>query len=174
VDDLSSAHVYLRLPESISLETIPEATLEDAAQLVKANSIQGCKMSRVDIVFTPASNLRKSASMDVGQVGFHNQSLVKRRVVEKSNDIVNRLNRTKLDRQPDLAAERQAWDREQRSKAKAELQARAREEKDAKNEQQRQQELKAYTAVLTKDALEETKARQQQYISVEDYEDDFM
>ena len=45
VDKLSSAHVYLRLPESIaSWEAIPEALLVDCAQLVKANSIEGAKV----------------------------------------------------------------------------------------------------------------------------------
>ena len=40
VDKLSSAHVYLRLPESItSWDAIPDALLVDCAQLVKANSI---------------------------------------------------------------------------------------------------------------------------------------
>lgn len=41
MDNLSSAHVYLRLPEGGSITGIPEETLEDCAQLVKANSIQG-------------------------------------------------------------------------------------------------------------------------------------
>ncbi len=41
VDNLSSAHVYLRLPEGVTIEEIPEDTLEDCAQLVKQNSIQG-------------------------------------------------------------------------------------------------------------------------------------
>lgn len=42
VDKLSSAHVYLRLPESIpSWDAIPEPLLVDCAQLVKANSIEG-------------------------------------------------------------------------------------------------------------------------------------
>jgi hypothetical protein len=42
VDKLSSAHVYLRLSESIpSWDAIPEALLVDCAQLVKANSIEG-------------------------------------------------------------------------------------------------------------------------------------
>ena len=41
VDALSSAHVYLRLPEGMSIDDIPADTLEDAAQLTKANSIQG-------------------------------------------------------------------------------------------------------------------------------------
>jgi hypothetical protein len=38
---MSSAHVYLRLPEGSGLDDIPADTLEDCAQLVKQNSIQG-------------------------------------------------------------------------------------------------------------------------------------
>lgn len=34
------AHVYLRLPEGKKMDDIPPDTLEDACQLVKANSIQ--------------------------------------------------------------------------------------------------------------------------------------
>ena len=35
---------------------------------VKQNSIQGCKLNNVSIVYTPWANLRKTASMEVGQV----------------------------------------------------------------------------------------------------------
>ena len=112
MDDLSSAHVYLRLPQAspyipcmhapggvhapqsssrssgavlsktarlktgavvkplqgVSWDAIPEETLEDCAQLVKANSIQGNKMDSVGVVYTPVSNLKKTQSMEVGQV----------------------------------------------------------------------------------------------------------
>lgn len=68
VDNLSSAHVYLRLPSGATVEDIPPETLEDCAQLVKANSIQGSKQTSVDIVYTMWSNLRKTAAMEVGQV----------------------------------------------------------------------------------------------------------
>jgi predicted ribosome quality control (RQC) complex YloA/Tae2 family protein len=68
VDDLSSAHVYLRLPQGASWEAIPEDALEDCAQLVKANSIQGNKADNLSVVYTPVSNLRKTQSMEVGQV----------------------------------------------------------------------------------------------------------
>ena len=67
VDYLSSAHVYLRLPVGRSIDDIPADTLEDCAQLVKANSIQGNKAASVDVVYTPWANLRKTASMEVGQ-----------------------------------------------------------------------------------------------------------
>ncbi|KAG2009789.1 Coiled-coil domain-containing protein 25 [Coprinopsis cinerea AmutBmut pab1-1] len=41
VDKLSSAHVYLRMPEGMTWEAIPQALLIDCGQLVKANSIEG-------------------------------------------------------------------------------------------------------------------------------------
>jgi hypothetical protein len=44
VDKLSSAHVYLRMPDGMSWDNIPEAALVDCAQLVKANSIEGLSM----------------------------------------------------------------------------------------------------------------------------------
>ena len=44
VDDLSSAHVYLRLKPGETMDDISEAALLDCASLVKANSIAGCKV----------------------------------------------------------------------------------------------------------------------------------
>jgi NFACT protein RNA binding domain len=59
VDDLSSAHVYLRLlpqseestdagavsqPKEVTLDDIPPDVLLDCCSLVKANSIVGCKV----------------------------------------------------------------------------------------------------------------------------------
>jgi len=41
VDKLSSAHVYLRMHKGQTMEMISPELLEDCAQLVKANSIQG-------------------------------------------------------------------------------------------------------------------------------------
>jgi hypothetical protein len=68
VDDLSSAHVYLRRPKGKGLQDIPLDTLQDCCQLVKANSIQGNKVDNLSIVYTPVSNLKKTASMEIGQV----------------------------------------------------------------------------------------------------------
>ena len=47
VDDLSSAHVYLRMKPGMTLDDIGEDLLLDCAALVKANSIQGCKVRGV-------------------------------------------------------------------------------------------------------------------------------
>lgn len=41
VDDVSSAHVYLRLLKGFTIDNIPANVVEDCAQLVKANSISG-------------------------------------------------------------------------------------------------------------------------------------
>ena len=49
---------------------IPADVLEDVAQLTKANSIKGCKMTNINIVYTMHSNLRKTAGMATGQVAF--------------------------------------------------------------------------------------------------------
>eukprot|EP00878_Enallax_costatus_P022285 GHUV01023630.1.p1 GENE.GHUV01023630.1~~GHUV01023630.1.p1 ORF type:complete len:201 (+),score=28.94 GHUV01023630.1:190-792(+) len=149
VDDMSSAHVYLRLPEGATLDDIPVNTLEDCAQLVKQNSIQGCKSNDVTIVYTPWSNLKKTASMDVGQVGFHDEKLRRyTKVARKNNDILNRLEKTKRERQPDLKAEKETYESLFRGKKRAEERAARAAEKAAKEEQKRADELRSYKGLM--------------------------
>uniref|UniRef100_A0AAZ3P010 Coiled-coil domain-containing protein 25 n=1 Tax=Oncorhynchus tshawytscha TaxID=74940 RepID=A0AAZ3P010_ONCTS len=94
VDKLSSAHVYLRMPKGLTIEDIPKEVLIDCVQLVKNNSIQGNTLS---------------GDMDVGQIGFHRHKEIKIVAVErKMNEIVNRLEKTKDKRYPDLAAEKES------------------------------------------------------------------
>ncbi|XP_017590309.1 PREDICTED: coiled-coil domain-containing protein 25, partial [Corvus brachyrhynchos] len=64
-------------PQGQTMDDIPKEVLSDCAHLVKANSIQGCKLSSVTVVYTPWSNLRKTPDMDVGQIGFHRQKDVR-------------------------------------------------------------------------------------------------
>jgi hypothetical protein len=47
VDDLSSAHVYLRMKPGMGMDDVNEDLLLQCSSLVKANSIAGCKVSRV-------------------------------------------------------------------------------------------------------------------------------
>lgn len=56
--ELSSAHVYLRMPEGMEWTAIPDALLEDCSQLVKANSIEGNKKNNVTIIYTPHANVK--------------------------------------------------------------------------------------------------------------------
>lgn len=107
VDKLSSAHVYLRLQPGQDWENIDQSLLDDCAQLVKANSIEGNKKNDITIIYTPWNNLKKTGGMETGQVTFHSHKKVKRVYIEKrANDIVNRLNKTKVESYPDLAQEK--------------------------------------------------------------------
>jgi predicted ribosome quality control (RQC) complex YloA/Tae2 family protein len=70
VDSLSSAHVYVRLNAGEDWRSMPKELVHEMCQLVKDNSIEGCKKEKVDIVYTPCHNLKKTQSMDVGQVSY--------------------------------------------------------------------------------------------------------
>jgi hypothetical protein len=99
VDKLSSAHVYLRLPPEIDFESVPMELVHECAQLCKLNSIEGCKLNNVPIVYTPWANLKKTGEMKTGQVGFHNRAAVRSVTIERRvNEIVNRLNKTKVEK----------------------------------------------------------------------------
>jgi hypothetical protein len=61
--------------------------------------------------------------MATGQIGFHRQKQVKKVLIEKRvNEIINRLNKTKVEKFPDLAAEKAEFEKEERRKEKAALQ----------------------------------------------------
>ncbi len=42
--------VYLRMPEGMEWDTIPDDILEECSQLVKANSIEGVKKADLTVV----------------------------------------------------------------------------------------------------------------------------
>ncbi|KAK0939057.1 Coiled-coil domain-containing protein 25 [Friedmanniomyces endolithicus] len=141
VDNLSSAHIYLRLPPPHSPDqwkNIPEELLTDCAQLTKANSIEGNKKDNVTVIYTPWSNLKKSGSMATGQVGFKDQKMVRRVYVEKrENAIVNRLNKTKVEKYPDLRQEKA--DREKEERRKERISAQEKKKDDARLAEERAQ-----------------------------------
>ncbi len=49
VDNISSAHVYLRLNKNERVEDVATSLIHECAQLVKANSIEGCKLKEVTV-----------------------------------------------------------------------------------------------------------------------------
>ncbi|NXR31996.1 CCD25 protein, partial [Zosterops hypoxanthus] len=144
VDKLSSAHVYLRLHKGQTMDDIPKEVLSDCAHLVKANSIQGCKLSSVTVVYTPWSNLRKTPDMDVGQIGFHRQKDVRTLTVEqrRPSEQLRRLERTRVERFPDLAAERECRDREERGRRRQQLQEQKKAEKEELRKKKELEELR--------------------------------
>uniref|UniRef100_A0A8C6Z7X3 Coiled-coil domain-containing protein 25 n=1 Tax=Nothoprocta perdicaria TaxID=30464 RepID=A0A8C6Z7X3_NOTPE len=137
------------LSQGQTVDDIPKEVLIDCAHLVKANSIQGCKMNNVNVVYTPWTNLKKTADMDVGQIGFHRQKDVKMLTVEKKvNEILNRLEKTKVERFPDLAAEKEARDREERNEKKAQIQEMKRKEKEEMKKKKELEELRSYSSLM--------------------------
>mmetsp|Transcript_68393 Transcript_68393/g.189424 ORF Transcript_68393/g.189424 Transcript_68393/m.189424 type:complete len:227 (+) Transcript_68393:44-724(+) len=135
VEDMSSAHVYLRLKKGEKWPDVPEEAKEDCAQLVKANSIEGCKKKSVEIVYTPWANLKKTESMAVGQIGFHNEKDALHFTIEKDKEIVKRLVKTKVERlDEDLAAlkaERDEGERAERRAAAKEYKAKKKAEQES-------------------------------------------
>ncbi|KAL2543845.1 hypothetical protein Fot_13148 [Forsythia ovata] len=175
VDKMSSAHVYLRLRKGQTIDDIPEGVLEDCAQLVKANSIQGNKVNNVDIVYTPWQNLKKTASMDVGQVGFYNQKMVRTvRVEKRINEIVNRLNRTKVERTPDLKAEREAVNAAERAVKKQHLREKKRKEELERLEKEKQADLRSYKNLMVAEKMTSNKDIASTKKSLQELEEDFM
>ena len=103
VEDLSSAHVYLRLKEPVeSIDDISDEIIQECAQLTKANSIAGCKKASCGINYTWAKNLKKTIGMEVGAVTFHSHKAVKRISIDKDKDIVKRIMKTKSEDFPNL------------------------------------------------------------------------
>ncbi|MBA0719478.1 hypothetical protein Golax_007155 [Gossypium laxum] len=189
VDKMSSAHVYLRLQKGQTIDDISEGLLEDCAQLVKANSIQaallmfcfncytrlGNKVNNIDVVYTPWSNLKKTPSMDVGQVGFHNSKMVRTLRVEKRiNEIVNRLNRTKVERTPDLKAEREAVNAAERAERKQHMREKKRHEELERLEKERQAEIRSYKGLMVSEKMTSNKQIAETSKSLQELEEDFM
>ncbi|KAF8369303.1 hypothetical protein HHK36_032687 [Tetracentron sinense] len=190
VDKMSSAHVYVRLNKGQTIDDISEGLLEDCAQLVKANSIQGKfhaggtslqklykgnKVNNIDVVYTPWYNLKKTPSMDVGQVGFHNPKMVRTvRVEKRINDIVNRLNKTKVERKPDLKAERESVNAAERAERKLQLRDKKRREEMERLEKEKQAEMRSYKGLMVSDKMTSNKQIASANKSLQELEEDFM
>ena len=165
--------------------------MADLAQLTKANSIEGNKKDNVTVIYTPWSNLKKDGAMAVGQVGFKDPRKVRRVLVpQRENPIVNRLNKTKVEKKPDLKQEKDDHLKEIRRKDQAAQLARvcyptastSRAQADTfsqrKEEQKQALEWKqkkyakdhAYDELFTEDNMEGSSNQNRS----EDWEDDFM
>ncbi|KAJ5602160.1 coiled-coil domain-containing protein 25 [Penicillium lagena] len=191
VDNLSSAHVYVRLRDGETWDNIPEPLLEDCAQLTKANSIEGQssstnmgtseglisgtgnKKDNITIIYTPWSNLKKDGSMATGQVSFHNPKLVKKVLVRvRENPIVNRLNKTRVEKFPDLRAEKEEWlkkKQHEERKIREEQKARDKQEK-REREQLKWQKDHAYDDMFSEENMEASSNQDRDA----DFLDDFM
>merc|ERR1719310_22869 len=115
-----------------AVDSVPEKVMKEMCQLVKNNSIEGCKEPSCDIVYTPWLNLKKEDRMDVGQVGFKDESfrlLVK--AVEKDKEIVKRLEKTQKEEYPfDFRGAKERRDAEERRTRKLANEAKKAAEKE--------------------------------------------
>ncbi|KAI5285714.1 hypothetical protein KEM54_000355 [Ascosphaera aggregata] len=167
------AHIYLRLRKGETWDNIPEALLKDCAQLTKANSIEGNKKDNITIIYTPWSNLRKTGDMATGQVSFHNHKLVKKVFVQtRENPIVNRLNKTKVEKYPDLAAEKEEYLAQIRREDRKKREERRNEEKRLKKEYEelKWQKTHAYDSFMSEDLINQSSNENRSA----DWEEDFM
>ncbi|GAA5998579.1 hypothetical protein JCM5350_000717 [Sporobolomyces pararoseus] len=177
VDKLSSPHVYLKLPSTIEWESIPQELANDVGQLVKAGSISGNKVA-CTIIYTPATNLKKDGSYATGSVSFKNDRKVKRfHIPERINAVVNRLGKTKVEKQVD-----HEYEKIEREKLEAkEKRMIANEQKNNElriaRERKAEAEARSYTNLHGKEGTDEWE--DEQWIAKQkegdfDPEDDFM
>lgn len=145
---------------------------DSTAKWTRSLSDTGNKKDNVTVIYTPWSNLKKDASMATGQVSFHDPKLVKKlHVAVRENAIVNRLNKTKSEKFPDLRAEKEADLKEKRKVERIQREqqkAKDREEK-AEREALRYQKDHAYDDLMREENMTSNQDREADF-----YDDDFM
>jgi NFACT protein RNA binding domain len=175
VDDLSSAHVYLRMRDGMSLDDLTEDLLTDCAALVKANSIAGCKLNNVYVVYTRWKNLKKTSDMVDGQVGFHRPDNVRRLNIEKNTPIVKLLEKSRQELHPDLHEQQQQRLREEQQQKKAHFKQLAKEKEKQKQANMAAKEARSYDRLMQPDKM--TRASEMNATvdatAAEAYEEDF-
>ncbi|KAJ3388596.1 Coiled-coil domain-containing protein 25 [Lobulomyces angularis] len=150
VDKLSSAHVYLRMKKGQTWDNLPEALINDLAQLTKANSIEGNKKDNVTIIYTPWSNLKKTAGMETGQVK-------KVLVPARENAIINRLNKTKNEEYPDLQMQKVNHLKKKRAEERSVEKSKNEKFNRDYEEQKRLEDLITYKNVLLENEMKSNK-----------------
>jgi hypothetical protein len=148
VDDMSSAHVYLRLRKNQRLEDVSEDAIMECAQLVKANSIEGCKKADVRVIYTRWRNLKKTHDMEVGAIGFHDKSKIKGLRVERDRDAVKKIEKTKTISFPNLELLQEERAREFREEKKAARRGELQLEKEVAKEREVQKRQQSYADFL--------------------------
>ncbi|KAI9601668.1 hypothetical protein H4Q26_001501 [Puccinia striiformis f. sp. tritici PST-130] len=146
------------------MEAIPEALLQDCAQLVKANSI-----------VTPASNLKKTGDMATGQVSFHSDKIVKRvHVSTRVNGIINRLNKTKIEKTiVDLEQEKIEHEKELNRLKRSIAAQRAKEEQEVQAQRKAELEARSYDKLFAQLDTEDYRDKGEK-VEGFDSDDDFM
>lgn len=115
----------------------------------------------------------KNASMATGQVSFHDPKLTKKILVSaRQNPVINRLNKTRVERFPDLASEK---DEDLKQKRKVERLAREEQKNQDRQEKRRREEKRwqkdhAYDELMNEDDITASSNQDRD----PDFLDDFM
>ncbi|KAF8400799.1 hypothetical protein HHK36_014101 [Tetracentron sinense] len=96
------------------------------------------------------------------------------RVEKRVNEIVNRLNKTKVERKPDLKAEREAVNAAERAVRKLQLRDKKRREEMERLEKEKQAEIRSYKGLMISDKMTSNKQIASTNKSLQELEDDFM
>lgn len=114
--------------------------------------------------------------MEVGAIGYHDRSKVKRVKVEKNPELIKQLNRTKEEAHPDLAALQMARAREFQMEQKEQKRNQAQLEKEARRLQEEQARQRSYADVMTADNMRSNKEMPSSAdtSAAREYEEDFM
>jgi len=173
VDKLSSAHVYVRCPTKMTFDEIPPEVVEEACQIVKNNSISGCKLADCMIVYTPWANLHKRGDMDTGTIGFHSEKERYRVRVEKNKKLVKAMEKTRYEEEVDYQKSREKRDRKEiRRQKKKNKERRNKKKADRKAKAEAKTQMHYEDGVF--DDIIQTSNRDMKNMTAEDYEDSFM
>lgn len=155
VDKHSSAHVYVRMPPGKGMSDLSPEMVEECCQLTKQNSIEGCKLNGIRIVYTPWSNLHKTGDMVVGQVGFHDEKLRRYHTVQtKNRELLNKLEKTKVEKNDvDFRKLREERDAAERAQQRAENAAKLKKEKEEQEEKRKEAEMRSYTGMFVENKM---------------------
>lgn len=180
VENLSSAHVYLRMNKGQVLDDISTTTIEEMATLTKANSIEGCKKHEVYVTYTKWKNLNKTSDMEVGAIGFKDSKRCRRVKAFKNNSIVNALNRSKKEEYPDLHSLQMERAREFQQELKKQRKEQFEAEAAVKKEREAAKKLQGYGGVGEIEGLFDDPSKMKTLdgtvdeTAAKDFEDDFM
>jgi hypothetical protein len=115
----------------------------------------------------------KDGSMTTGQVSFHNQKTVRKVFVkQRENPIVNRLNKTRVEKFPDLRAEKDEFlKKEQKAERKVREEQKTREKLEKRErEQLKWQKEHAYDDLMSEENMQASSNQDRD----PDFLDDFM
>ncbi|KAH9445235.1 hypothetical protein Pst134EA_031557 [Puccinia striiformis f. sp. tritici] len=136
---------------------------------------EGNKRDNLTIIFTPASNLKKTGDMATGQVSFHSDKIVKRvHVSTRVNGIINRLNKTKIEKTiVDLEQEKIEHEKELNRLKRSIAAQRAKEEQEVQAQRKAELEARSYDKLFAQLDTEDYRDKGEK-VEGFDSDDDFM